>query len=129
MVVKFSTVDARVFPAPWNTPPHTIIAPYSGSANASIRSTCVPSATTATRCANAVPNQRGSAPLMLMPSTMTAVLNSKLTNNPNFIKFRDSFPSPASILCATNTRNPVETAIQSSLNNHVVEATKPMAAD
>ena len=46
ILAKFSTELSRELPAPWNTPAHTMAAPNSGSANTTIRSTSVPSATT-----------------------------------------------------------------------------------
>ena len=75
------------------------------------------------------PNQTGNAPLITMPSTASNRLKTSVAVSDCRNTARAPCISPAPILCATCTENPVAAATQSPQKSHVVVETSPIEAD
>ena len=74
------------------------------------------------------PNHSGKTPLIATPMAASAKLNNVVEVTACRNTLRAPCISPAPILCATCTENPVDDAMHSPQNNHVVVETRPMAA-
>ena len=124
-ITALSTLGVTMSPAHCKKPAVSELSCENGSISENVRKYALASA----QISAPPPSQQGSFRQMPSPSSASSAASVRAAASPCRTTVRASVSSPAPMRCATCTEKPADTAVVTPPNSHVLEATRPMAAE